>query len=46
MTLTSRAAVRRRKSDAASPLGRPVGDPAAYVFLHPHTGRVLSRKRA
>jgi site-specific recombinase XerD len=46
MTLTPRAAVRRRKPDAPSPLGRPVGDPAAYLFLHPHTGRVLSRKRA
>jgi site-specific recombinase XerD len=31
---------------APQPLGRPVGDPAAYLFLHPHTGRVLSRKRA
>jgi site-specific recombinase XerD len=46
MTLTPREAVRRRKPDAPSPLGRPVGDPAAYLFLHPHTGRVLSRKRA
>ena len=46
LTLTPRAAVRRRKPDAPSPLGRPVGDPAAYLFLHPHTGRVLSRKRA
>jgi integrase/recombinase XerD len=46
LTLTPRAAVRRRKLDAVSPLGRPLGDPDAYLFLHPWTGRVLSRKRA
>lgn len=46
MTLTPRKAVRRRKPDAPSPLGRPVGDPDAYLFLHPWTGRVLSRRRA
>jgi integrase/recombinase XerD len=44
--LTPRGAVRRRKPDAVSPLGRPLGDPDAYLFLHPWTGRVLSRKRA
>jgi site-specific recombinase XerD len=44
--LTPRAAVRRRKPDATSPLSRPTGDPEAYLFLHPWTGRVLSRKRA
>jgi integrase/recombinase XerD len=46
MTLTPRAPVRRRKPDAPSPLGRPLGDPEAYLFLQPGTGRVLSRKRA
>jgi integrase/recombinase XerD len=46
MTLVPRAAVRRRKPDATSPLSRPLGDPDAYLFLHPWTGRVLSRKRA
>jgi integrase/recombinase XerD len=46
LTLTPRAPVRRRKPNAVSPLGRPVGDPDAYLFLHPWTGRVLSRKRA
>ena len=46
MTLTPRKAVRRRKSDAPSPLGRPLGDADAYLFLHPWTGRVLSRRRA
>ena len=46
MALTPRQAVRRRKPDAPSPLGRPLGDPEAYLFLHPWTGRVLSRKRA
>ncbi|WP_025413864.1 tyrosine-type recombinase/integrase [Gemmatirosa kalamazoonensis] len=44
--LTPRAPVRRRKTNAVSPLGRPLGDPDAYLFLHPWTGRVLSRKRA
>ena len=38
--------MRRRKANAVSPLGRPLGDPDAYLFLHPWTGRVLSRKRA
>lgn len=46
MELTPRPHLRRRKPDARSPLGRPVGDPEAYLFLHPWTGRVLSRKRA
>jgi integrase/recombinase XerD len=46
LTLVPRAAVRRRKPDAPSPLSRPTGDPEAYLFLHPRTGRVLSRKRA
>ena len=46
LTLTPRAPVRRRKPNAVSPLGRPLGDPDAYLFLHPWTGRVLSRKRA
>ena len=46
LTLTPRPPVRRRKPDATSPLGRPVGDPDAYLFLHPWTGRVLSRRRA
>ena len=46
LTLTPRAPVRRRKPNATSPLGRPLGDPDAYLFLHPWTGRVLSRKRA
>jgi integrase/recombinase XerD len=46
LTLTPRAPVRRRKPNAISPLGRPLGDPDAYLFLHPWTGRVLSRKRA
>lgn len=46
MTLTPRAHLRRRKADATSPLSRPTGDPDAYLFLHPWTGRVLSRKRA
>jgi len=46
LTLTPRAAVRRRKPNAISPLGRPLGDPDAYLFLHPWTGRVISRKRA
>ena len=44
--LVPRAPVRRRKPNAVSPLGRPLGDPDAYLFLHPWTGRVLSRKRA
>ena len=46
MTLTPRAHLRRRKPDATSPLGRPLGDPEAFLFLHPWTGRVLSRRRA
>jgi len=46
LTLTPRAPVRRRKPNAISPLGRPLGDPDAYLFLHPWTGRALSRKRA
>ena len=46
LTLTPRAHLRRRKPDATSPLSRPTGDPAAYLFLHPWTGRVLSRRRA
>lgn len=46
MTLTPRQAVRRRKPDATTPLYRPLGDPEAYLFLHPWTGRVLSRRRA
>ena len=46
LTLTPRAHLRRRKADATSPLSRPTGDPDAYLFLHPWTGRVLSRKRA
>ncbi len=46
LTLAPRPHLRRRKPDAASPLGRPTGDPDAYLFLHPWTGRVLSRKRA
>ncbi|HEY0776783.1 MAG TPA: tyrosine-type recombinase/integrase [Gemmatirosa sp.] len=46
LTLTPRAHLRRRKPNATSPLSRPTGDPDAYLFLHPWTGRVLSRKRA
>lgn len=46
MALTPRAHLRRRKPDATSPLSRPTGEPDAYLFLHPWTGRVLSRKRA
>ncbi|GJG89004.1 tyrosine recombinase XerD [Gemmatimonadetes bacterium T265] len=46
LTLTPRAHLRRRKPDATSPLSRPTGDPDAYLFLHPWTGRVLSRRRA
>lgn len=46
LTLTPRAHLRRRKANATSPLSRPTGDPDAYLFLHPWTGRVLSRKRA
>ena len=46
MALTPRPHLRRRKPDAVSPLSRPTGDPDAYVFLHPWTGRVVSRKRA
>jgi integrase/recombinase XerD len=46
MTLTPRPHLRRRKAEATSPLSRPTGDPDAYLFLHPWTGRVLSRKRA
>ena len=46
MTLTPRPHLRRRKPDSTSPLSRPTGDPDAYLFLHPWTGRVLSRKRA
>lgn len=46
LALAPRAHLRRRKPDAASPLSRPTGDPDAYLFLHPWTGRVLSRRRA
>jgi integrase/recombinase XerD len=46
LALAPRPHLRRRKPDPASPLGRPLGDPDAYLFLHPWTGRVLSRKRA
>lgn len=46
LTLTPRAHLKRRKADATSPLSRPTGTPDAYLFLHPWTGRVLSRKRA
>ena len=46
LALTARPHLRRRKADATSPLGRPTGEPDGYLFLHPWTGRVLSRKRA
>lgn len=46
LTLTPRPPLRRRKPNATSPLGRPVGEPEAFLFLHPWTGRLLSRKRA
>jgi integrase/recombinase XerD len=46
LALAPRPHLRRRKPDAASPLSRPTGDPDAYLFLHPWTGRVLSRRRA
>jgi integrase/recombinase XerD len=46
LTLAPRPHLRRRKPDAPSPLARPTGDPDAYLFLHPWTGRVLSRRRA
>jgi integrase/recombinase XerD len=46
LALAPRPHLRRRKANPTSPLGRPLGDPDAYLFLHPWTGRVLSRRRA
>ncbi len=46
LAITPRPHLRRRKTNATSPLSRPTGDPDAYIFLHPWTGRVLSRRRA